>query len=296
MRAVITGANSFIGKRLQGVLLNKGWEIIAVTRKCTEENANVRNVTMTMQEYHNLGRILGSFDCLIHLAWNGTRGADRMDAEMQNKNVEYSLDAVRAALEVGCKKVITAGSQAEYGPHNDRITEESECRPNTEYGKAKLSFYQKAAKLCAEYGAVCIEPRFFSLYGPDDYKDTMVISTLRHLLSGEECLLTQGIQMWDYLHIDDACNALSALCIKEDVPAGVYNFGSGDVRPLKDYILQMQAIAGGTGKLNFGAIPYPPTGMVSLWPDVTKLKTAINWKPQTTFETGIREIVETMKR
>ena len=51
-----------------------------------------------------------------------------------------------------------------------------------------------------------------------------------------EDVYKRQIQMWDYLHIEDACDALCALCQKEDVPSGVYNVGSGDTRQLKDYI------------------------------------------------------------
>lgn len=295
MRVVITGANSFIGKRLQQRFLDKGWTVISVTRKIPNHlDSGVEFVTATMSDYKKLGELVGECDCLVHLAWNGTRGADRMDIQKQSENIAYSLDAVRSMLAAGCKKIITAGSQAEYGPHAECISEESSCCPNTEYGKAKLKFYDEASHLCQSYNAVCIEPRFFSLYGPEDYKDTMIISTLQKLLKKEECPLTQGIQMWDYLHVDDACDALAALCMGELIPGGVYNFGSGDVRPLKDYILEMDKICGGNGKLRFGAVPYPQTGMVSLWPDVSKLKNTLGWEPKISFEDGIRSILNSM--
>ena len=35
--------------------------------------------------------------------------------------------------------------------------------------------------------------------------------------------------------------------------------------------------------LNYGAIPYPSTGMVNVNPDIEKLK-SIGWKPEVTFE------------
>ena len=297
MRAVITGANSFIGKRLQKRLLGKDWTVVSVMRNLPDIlNPRVEYVTAAMSDYKELGKLAGECDCFVHLAWNGTRGADRMDAQKQSENIACSLDAVRSMLESGCKKIITAGSQAEYGPHSERISEASDCRPNTEYGKAKLKFYEEATHLCQLYDAVCIEPRFFSLYGPGDYKDTMVISTLHKLLKNEECPFTQGIQMWDYLHIDDASDALAALCVGAHISGGVYNFGSGDVRPLKDYILEMDKICGGKGKLRFGAVPYPQTGMVSLWPDVSKLKNTLKWEPQIKFADGIKEIMISLSK
>ena len=290
-----------IGLVLEKKLLEHGHKIVAVARRMTDALDQLNcseNVSVVLCDMCNYGRLAslidGTIDVAVLLAWNGTRGADRNNKILQQKNIECNLAILPQLLKLGCQKIITAGSQAEYGPHAECISEGSNCCPNTEYGKAKLKFYEEASRLCQSYNAVCIEPRFFSLYGPEDYKDTMIISTLHKLLKNEECPLTQGIQMWDYLHVDDACDALAALCMGQCIPGGVYNFGSGDVRPLKDYILEMDKICGGNGKLHFGAVPYPQTGMVSLWPDVSKLKTTLGWEPRISFEEGIRSILNSM--
>lgn len=296
-KVLITGASSFIGMQLARKMEDRGWQVIAVIRdkrRIVDFSRKTQTLVLSLTDYVYLGDFVGPCDCFVHLAWNGTRGTSRLDAALQQANLEHSIRGVQSMLKAGCKRIVTAGSQAEYGPHAECISEGSSCCPNTEYGKAKLKFYEEAYHLCQSHNVVCIEPRFFSLYGPEDYKDTMIISTLQKLLKNEECPLTQGIQMWDYLHVDDACDALAALCMGEHIPGGVYNFGSGDVRPLKDYILEMDQICGGNGKLRFGAVPYPKTGMVSLWPDVSKLKTTLGWEPRISFEEGIRSILNSM--
>lgn len=296
MHLVITGANSFIGTRLAAAAVRRGWQVTLVVRHAADVAAfaeHCRVVELTMADYASLGKAVEPCDCLVHLAWNGTRGAARMDTARQQQNAADSLCAVRAMLEAGCRRVVTAGSQAEYGPHSGQISETSECRPNTAYGIAKLDFYGQASALCRQYGAACIEPRFFSLYGPGDYPGTMVISILKDMLAGHPCRLTKAIQLWDFLYIDDAVEALAALC-ENTAPAGVYNFGSGDVRPLKEYILEMARITATDSKLLFGAVPYPATGMVSLWPDVHKLRSTLAWQPVTTFDAGIRAILKAL--
>lgn len=296
MRFLVTGASSFIGSCFCKKILEKGHSIIAALRPnseyCVLDGMEV--LPLAMSDYSHLGKLAGTCDCFVHFAWNGTRGASRMDSEIQRRNVEYSLQGVRSMLDAGCKRIITAGSQAEYGPHAECITERTPCAPNTEYGKAKLQFYQETRVLCDDAGVKCIEPRFFSLYGPGDYPNTMVISTLHKMITGEDCPLTQGVQMWDYLHIEDVCNALCNLCQTEDIPSGIYNFGSGDTRQLKDYIMEMAEITHTKSKLLWGAIPYSETGMVSLWPDVSKLKRVIKWKPQIAFSEGIQSILNAM--
>lgn len=296
MKIIITGANSFIGKRLVERIGKIGWEVVLVMRPgrstdCLPQGCQV--LYLSMEEYNRLGTLAGPCDCFVHLAWNGTRGNTRMDRELQNSNTIHSLEAVQSMLAVGCGRVITAGSQAEYGPHAGSITEESVCEPNTEYGKAKLRFYESAASLCIQNGVQYKEPRIFSLYGSGDFSGTMIISTLENMLAGRPCQLTHGIQMWDFLYIDDAVEALTQLCWKS-CPNGIYNFGSGDVRQLKDYVLEMARLTESRSDLQFGKVPYPETGMVSLWPDISKLKRELDWKPRVAFAEGIRTIINTM--
>ena len=59
------------------------------------------------------------YDVFYHLAWSGTSGPGRNDVELQDKNVQYALDAVECAKRFGCKKFIGVGSQAEYGRVNN---------------------------------------------------------------------------------------------------------------------------------------------------------------------------------
>ena len=293
MKAVITGANSFLGQSLSATLFSRGWQVVQVARRPFNTAHNMQQVYLSMSEYEHLGEAVGPCDCFIHLAWNGTRGNARMDSKLQNQNVVCSLNALKSMLRYGCRRVLSAGSQAEYGSHQNKITEESICTPNTDYGKAKLAFFHNMSQLCAEAGVSHKEPRFFSLYGPGDYDKSLIITVLKAMLRNEPCKLTQGIQMWDFLYLDDAVEALADLC-EEDCQDGVYNFGSGDSRPLKNYVLEMASITKTKSELLFGALPYPATGMVSLWPDISKLQSQITWKPHVHFEEGICRILTSL--
>ena len=214
-----------------------------------------------------------------------------MDKARQEKNLEDSLAGIRSVLNVGCGRIVLAGSQAEYGPHAEQITEKTQCRPNTEYGKYKLALYERTVELCQTTDTLVKEPRFFSLYGPGDDSRTMIMSILDKMQRNEPCPLTLGIQMWDFLHIKDAVEGIARLC-EADCADGVYNFGSGDVRRLRSYIEEMAVITGTKSELQFGAVPYPETGMVSIWPDISKLKRELRWEPCVTFQEGIRSILD----
>ena len=294
MKIAVVGASSFIGKYLIAEFHRKKWEIIAIVR-----NANVHkgffsqydNVTLVecdMHNYSELANLIDRANTTIYLTWNGTRGADRSNYEKQRKNFEQSMIAIDAIVKAGCKKILTAGSQAEYGLWflDRKCNETDEAKPNTEYGKFKLKFYCDAKKYCDEHDVKLVEPRFFSLYGPGDFAGTMIISILNKMINNEPCDLTECKQIWDFLYIDDAIAGLVKL-IEDDNACGVYNFGSGVSFPLKHYIEEMYRVTGSKRQLNYGAVPYPVTGMVNVNPCVDKLKN-LGWKAKVPFEEGMK--------
>lgn len=290
MKIAITGANSFIGQHLSKRLMEDEHIELILVSSHDIEGIGLKTVHLDMEQYGYLGDAIGPVDCLVNLAWKGTRGLSRNNREEQEFSRNCTLAAIQSSLKHGCRKVVLAGSQAEYGSVAGLITEEMECNPNTEYGKSKLQLYGDALNLCHEYNAQCIEPRFFSLYGPGDYQGTMVISILKKMIQGEDCDLTQGIQMWDFLYIDDAVSAIHGIICKE-IHEGCYNIGNGGYRQLREFILEMKEVSKSRSKLNFGAIPYPDTGVVSICPDVSKLKISIGWRPQVNFKDGIGRVL-----
>lgn len=297
MEVVITGANSFIGYRYLKAALNKGWNIVAVVRRNSlktkelNNNPKIQVIELNMNEYSKLGSIVGKVDCLIHFSWDGTRGETRNDKQLQKKNYEYSMQLINSIIDRGCQKIITAGSQAEYGLCNGIISETRECNPNTQYGIYKLKVFSDTYKLCKEKGVSYKEPRIFSLYGPGDYENTLIMSCIRNMIAGKPCNMTPCVQEWDYLFIDDAIEALIALTEK-NCADGVYNLGSGDCRQLKNYVSEIKKILNSNSELNFGAIPYSKTGVVSIHPEIRKIVKETGWTPMTSFKCGIEKTIQ----
>jgi UDP-glucose 4-epimerase len=291
VKVVITGATGFIGQALVRRTCEAGWETVLTARPGHSGlPAKAKSLLMSMEEYSTLGRATGGSDCFVHLAWAGLRSQQRMDEDLQEKNLTYSVQAIESMLQAGCRRIVLAGSQAEYGPIQERVTEAAECRPSTAYGRAKLRLLQEASRLCSQYGAACKELRVFSLFGPGDRADTLISSTLRRMLKNEPCPFTLGTQRWDYLYISDGADAFFRSCTA-DCPDGSYNIASGVSLPLREYITRMAAVARAKSPLLFGALP-TPAAQPSLWPDITKARRELGWEPRVAFEAGIQSILE----
>lgn len=240
------------------------------------------------------GRIPGGCDTFYHIAWGNTGEARNKSTELQSRNIFYTLQAVRAAAELGCRRFIGAGSQAEYGPMDvEKISPDSPVNPSTPYGASKLAAGHLAGMLCRELGMECIWPRIFSVYGKYEKETTMVASGLRKMLAGEPTEFTPAMQRWDYLYSRDAGRAFY-LIGEKGKGGSVYCVGSGQARPLKEYIEEMAALTG-AGKPGIGAKPYPPGAVMNLCADIGTLTGDTGFIPEYTFEQGIRETIEWIK-
>lgn len=299
MKAVVTGASSMIASALIRLLVSHGHEVFALVRPRTEKLNNIINhpgvhiVEADISDMLSAADKIGC-DCemLFHFAWGGTSGPMRNNAEIQQKNVDYTLDAVELARVLNCKTFVGAGSQAEYGRVEGKMKPDTPCNPENEYGKAKLRAGTDSRELCEKYGIKHIWLRILSAYGVGDNAFTITVSSLKKLLSGETAKFTPAGQMWDFIYCDDAANAfyLSALNGKN---GAVYTLGSGEAKPLKSYILTMQRIAG--GEVQIGALPYNENQVMYLCADISALSADTGFKPQISYEAGIERTINWLK-
>lgn len=293
-RIIITGATSMLGVALIEECVAHGIEVVALVRKDSLKTSRVPSsllVNVVEADLHELTGITykKSCDVFYHFAWAATSKEARDDPQSHLKNVQYTLDAVELARRVGCKVFVGAGSQAEYGIYNGKLTPDTRVDPLSSYGIAKYAAEKLSRKLCDQYGMSHIWTRIFSVYGEHDSENTMIQYALRQFRAGKPAQFSAATQKWNYLYEADA-GKIFYLLGEKNVPSGTYCVASEDTRPLKDFILEMQQVYGNDAQCIFA----PPSNekMVSLDPDITSLVEAIGWRPQTSFAEGIRKIIE----
>jgi nucleoside-diphosphate-sugar epimerase len=213
---------------------------------------------------------------------------------LQNRNVTYALDAVRAAQRFGCRRFIGAGSQAECGRVEGLLRPDTPAFPENGYGIAKLCAGQMTRELAHQLGLEHIWTRILSIYGPNDGAQSMVMSTIRKLLAGEVPQLTKGEQMWDYLYSGDVASAFRLLGEKGQ-DGKLYVLGSGQARPLADYVRAIRDAVAPGAEIALGAIPYPPKLVMFLQADITEIRQDTGWAPTVPFEQGIRETIRSVR-
>lgn len=297
--AVITGATSGLGIAVIEECLAQNCQVIALLR---ENSPSIQRLPKSDQ----LKIVHFSLDTMdtikslpwpcedgvfYHFAWMGTSKKERMDPEVQQKNITFTLEAMRLAKRLNCRKFVGAGSQAEYGIHTmPKTTPQSPAAPNSAYGISKYAAGKLGAILAKQLELDFFWVRVFSVYGPYDIPGTMIQSSLERMKRGEHCSFTAGTHLWDYLYSTDAGKAFYSIG-ERATGNKVYCLGSGQARPLKEYICEMRDIVAPGLDLGLGEISYNEQNRAGICADITLLEEDTGWKPETDFQSGIKQIL-----
>ena len=299
-RAIITGPTGAVGTALTKELVSKGIEVLLITNPGSKRNANiiddplVSTLPCSIEDYEKIENATGKeYDIFYHLAWTGAMGAKRNDIRLQEHNLRGALDAVELAKRFGCKKFVGAGSQAEYGRFEGRLTAQTPVHPENGYGYAKLCAGEMTRDLAHQLGMEHCWVRILSVYGPNDNPNSMVMSTIVKLQKGEIPEFTLGEQKWDYLYSGDAARAFRIVG-EQGKDGEIYVLGSGEAHPLKEYIEIIRDVVAPHSELGIGKIPYGPKQVMYLVADTTALN-QLGWRKKVSYRDGIQKTAMNIK-
>ena len=294
-RAILTGATGVVGTALIKELIGNGIEVLILCREGSPKNERIPEHMLITKKYCSLSELselqndIGKeYDVFYHFAWAATARPDRNNMYAHADNIKYALDAVGVAKRFGCKVFIGAGSQAEYGRYEGILKPETPCFPEIGYGMAKLCAGQMTREYAHQLGLKHIWTRILSVYGPNDGENTMVMSLINKLQKGEVPALTKGEQIWDYLYSADAARAFRLLG-KNGIDGKTYVLGSGEARPLKEYMETIRDVVRPGAQLEFGTIPYSEKQVMYLCADISDLEKDTGWKAEAGFSDGIKK-------
>lgn len=91
-------------------------------------------------------------------------------------------------------------------------------------------------------------------YGVGELSPRFVNSTIRKIIANEPLQFTAATQNYDFIYIDDVARAFEAIG-EHGKPNKEYTIGSGNARPLKEFILEMQQTLAPEAKPIFGDVP-----------------------------------------
>ncbi len=171
LRALVTGANGFVGSHLVETLLSRGYRVGCLVRKTSNlrwlEGLSVDFVYGELTDKESLKKAAEDKDYVFHLA--GLTKAKRKE-DLYKINHLGTKNLVEAVCESnpGIKRFVYVSSQAAVGPGKDMnpIDENSPGYPITDYGKSKLMGERAVLSSKDRLPMTIIRPP--AVYGPRD--------------------------------------------------------------------------------------------------------------------------------
>ncbi len=293
MRVFVSGASGFIGSYVCRDLVSAGHEVMALARgeapwrlagacdKITLVCGGLEDQTAWQKQF-----MAFQPTAVAHLGWMGVGNSDR-NSLTQVKNVGWTTELVERAAEAGAKTFVGIGSQAEYGPNAAGGGLEA---PTTLYGEAKLASGRLSAIMARQLELRFAWIRTFSIFGPMHQPYWMIPGLIRDLLRGIKPALTAGEQLWDFLFVADAAQAIR-MVLENDSASGLYPLGSGNAPPLRATIEALRDLIDPQLPLGFGEVDYRPDQVMRLQADITRLS-ALGWQPATPLRQGLDYTVQ----
>lgn len=290
-RVLVTGGGGFIGRQALPLLRERGFEVHAVGRHPPSDPAvsfhqadllDIREATRAVRA--------ARASHLLHLAWCAEPGLFWTSPT----NLDWlgaSLAVLRAFAEAGGQRALLAGTCAEYEwGKDDRLDEErTPLAPVTLYGVTKDAL-RRVAMEYAETGALSVAwGQIFFLYGPGEKRGRLVSDAVHALRFGQPFVTSEGSQRRDFMHIEDAAGAFSAL-LASDV-RGAVNIGSGRAVPVRSILEEIAREIGGQDLLQFGARPMPPNEPPVIEAAVDRLRSQVGFTPRYSLRDGLAQTV-----
>lgn len=294
--AIVTGANGFIGKTLVNALLEKGYHVMALDIRFDDVLANDNRVTCVNVMNKEVAALAEEiphqeYRCFFHLAWAGTSGPARADYTVQLNNVKLACDYIKLCSEIGCKRVVYASSINEMETYEYLQSDDIEPAGGYIYGTGKLAAHLMGETVAKLNGIEFIPVIITNIYGVGEKSARMIYTSINKLVHKEHCSFTAGYQTYDFIYITDAINSIIAVAEKGKA-FNRYYIGSGEPKPLREFLLEMRDIVDPEAELGLGDIPFKGVDISYDQFDLKKVERDTGYRNEVPFAEGIRMTAE----
>ena len=297
---IITGADGFVGSYTVKHFIDNGCKVLALDMGETPKRLVVgENLEYMQCDISNTSVMLekissGKYDTFIHFAWAGSAGEARIDYNLQMQNALNTVECMKVAKTLGCSRFVCAGSIMEYEVEAAIHTQGSRPGMGYIYGMGKHIAHCLCKSVAASIGIELLWPMITNAYGVGELSPRFVNTTLRKIINGEPLQFTSATQNYDFVYVSDVAKAFY-LVAKNGKPFCEYMIGSGDAKPLKQFILEMVAACGPDAHSIFGDVPFTGTNMPLSVFDISDIKEDCGFEPDVSFAEGTKMTMDWLK-
>ncbi|WP_038248869.1 NAD-dependent epimerase [Ghiorsea bivora] len=310
MKILVTGAAGFIGAHVSQALLRTGHTVVGIDNLNDYYDVQLKHdrlqwfgdasdftfIKLDLADRAGMETLFAEndFDVVINLA---AQAGVRYSIDHPHAYADSNLVGFLHVLE-GCRQgkighLLFASSSSVYG-ENKKVpfaVEDRVDNPISLYAATKKSNELMAHAYAHLYDFKVTGLRFFTVYGPWGRPDMAYFKFTKAIAENQSIdVYNHGKMQRDFTYIDDVVEAVTRLT--EQTPKHdykIYNIGNHSPETLEDFITAIEQAMGKKAEKNY--LPMQAGDVPTTYADVQDLMQDVNFKPDTTLQTGINQFV-----
>ena len=307
MNVLVTGGCGFIGSNLVRSLrgARPDWTVVNFDKLTYAGNLeNLVDLEGDRQHVFIKGDILNQefvehvlrvhhIDAVMHLAAESHVDRSILGPEaFTQTNVMGTQRLLEASRAVGIKRFIMVSTDEVYGSlgPTGAFREDSPLKPSSPYSASKTAADLLALAYTHTFGLDVVVTRCSNNYGPYQFPEKLIPLMISNALHDKPLpVYGDGLNVRDWLHVDDHCTAL-LLALEKGRSGEVYNIGGGSEQPNIEIVRRILKAVGKTEAL-IKYVADRPGHDRRYAIDPTKAMNELGYRPAHTFEAGLEDTV-----
>lgn len=312
-KILITGCSGFIGSHVVDAFLDAGAEVFGfIHYNGHNDTGLLDSIVLNHIRFHPIkGDILDEnavdkavegMDAVVHMAAIISIPFSYENPNLTSQvNVMGTLNVLNACLKHKIKRLVVTSTSEVYGSSDNLpITEEHPLKPQSPYSASKIGADALAKSFYCSYGLPVIILRPFNCYGPRQSDRAIIPTVISQALSNKESIEVGALHTKrDFVFATDAARAfVLAASVNEELNGQTVHFGTG-----KSYsVLEMVDIVRAKVGTSKGIVVKPyrlrpnASEVTHLLSDASKAKHLLKWEPLVSFEEGIDQTIDYIKK
>lgn len=302
----MTGADGFIGSHLVEALVTEGYKVTAFVMYNSfnssgwldSVSANVRSelcvIAGDLRDYDSIRGAAAGVDACLHLgALIAIPFSYRAPENYFDTNVRGTLNVLRAARDLGLKRVVHTSTSEVYGTaRRVPIDETHPLQGQSPYSASKIAADQAAYSFFCSYDVPVVIVRPFNTFGPRQSARAVIPTIITQLAHSPIVRLGAVSPTRDLTYVKDtAAGMLAALNSSDDALGETVNLGTGYEISVGDLALLISEIMERPIEIQTDEQRFRPdkSEVERLLSDNRKAKRLLGWSPVLAGPNGLRK-------
>lgn len=306
-RVLVTGADGFIGSHLTEKLIQRGYQVRALSLYNSFNNwgwlesvPNNENLEIISGDIRDASfcrdivedtKIIFNLAALIAIPFSYVAPDSYIDT-----NIKGTLNICQAAKDFGNIKVVQTSTSEVYGTaHYVPIDEKHPKQPQSPYSASKIGSDAIALSFFHSFSLPVVVARPFNTYGPRQSARAIIPTIITQIANGkQEIKLGDLTPTRDLNYVSDTCNGLIALSECEQAVGKEVNISSNFEISMKDTLELIKKIMNSSVSFIPDLQRIRPEGseVLRLWGDNSLLKKLTGFKPEYSIEEGLKKTID----